>query len=72
MNVEQLTGRGFRLRHELAIAYSSVPWNTGLTDRLAVELAATERAMAAASLGYVRIVKTPSAATDSPRFWAHS
>lgn len=67
MNIEQLAGRCLRLRQELAVAYSSVPWNTGLIDRLTDELAATERGMAAASLGYVRVVKTPSAATDSPR-----
>jgi len=71
MDIEQLTGRCSCRRHELAVAYYSVPWNMGLIDRLTDELAASERAMAATSLGYVRVVKTPSAATDSPRFWAH-
>ena len=71
MNIEQLTGRYFRLRQELAVAYASVPRNTGLIDRLADDIAATEREMAAASVGRLRVVKTPSAATDSPRVRAH-
>jgi len=66
-NIEQLTGRAFRLRQELAVAYSRVPWNSGLIDRLTDELALTEREVAAAILGYVRIVKTSSAATEPPR-----
>ena len=72
MNIEQLTGRYFRLRQELAVADASVPRNTGLIDRLADEIAATEREMAAASVGRLRVVKTPAAATDSPRVRAHS
>ena len=52
MIVNQLTGRYFRLRNELAAAYGSVPWNTGHIDRLTGELAAIEREMAAAATGY--------------------
>jgi len=70
MNIEQLTGRYFRLRQELADAYASVPWNTGHIDRLANELAATEREMAAASVGRMSVVKTPCAATEPPLSWA--
>ena len=47
MDLEQLTGRYFRLQQELAIAYSVVPWNSGRIDRLARDLAAAERAIAA-------------------------
>lgn len=71
MDIEQLTGRYFRLRQELAVAYGSVPWNTGLIDRLADELAETEREMAAASVGSLCIVKAPSDATDLLRLWEH-
>ena len=60
----QLTGRYLRLRQELAAAYSSVPWNTGHIDRLADDLVATERDIAATTLGDACIVKTPSAAID--------
>ena len=69
MNIEQLTGRYFRLRQELADAYASVPWNTGHIDRLANELAATEREMAAASVGRMSVVKAPCAATEPPLSW---
>jgi hypothetical protein len=51
MSVDQLTGRYFRLRNELAVAYSSVPWNTGHIDRLTNELAAIELEIAAADVG---------------------
>ncbi len=47
MNLEQLTGRYFRLKQEIAIAYGAVPWNIGRLDRLTHELAATEREIAA-------------------------
>lgn len=71
MDIEQLTGRYFRLRQELADAYGSVPWNTGLIDRLTDDLAATERSMAAASVGRLGVIKDPADATDPLRFWAH-
>ena len=61
MNIDQLTGRYFRLRQELAVAEASVPRNTGLVDRLAHDLVATEREMASAGVGYLRVVKTPAA-----------
>ena len=47
MELEQLMGRYFRLKQELAIAYRAQPWHSGRIDRLADELAATEREIAA-------------------------
>jgi hypothetical protein len=46
MNIRQLSGRHLRLRRELAIAYSSLPWNAGYIDRLANELSSAERELA--------------------------
>lgn len=64
MSVDQFTGRYFRLRNELAVAYGSVPWNTGHIDRLTGELAAIERQIAVADTGYHRAVTAPLAYTD--------
>ena len=47
MNLEQLIGRYLRLKEELGIAYSAVPWNVRRIDRLAREIAATEHAIRA-------------------------
>lgn len=47
MNIEQLMGRYFRLKQELAIVRLSHPWHNGLIARLAAELAAVEREIAA-------------------------
>jgi hypothetical protein len=47
MNLEQLIGRHLRLREELAIAASSVPWNSGHVDRITAELNAVEAEIAA-------------------------
>ena len=47
MDLEQLMGRYFRLKQELSIAYKAQPWHAGRIDRLADELAATEREIAA-------------------------
>jgi len=52
MNHEQLMGRYFRLQQELSIAYSAQPWNSGRIDRLADELANTEREIAAEGSSY--------------------
>lgn len=52
MELEPLMGRYFRLKQELSIAYRARPWLSGRIDRLADDLAATEReigAMQAAS-----------------------
>lgn len=46
MQFEQLMGRYSRLRRELADAYTAMPWNVRWIDRLADEVAATEREMA--------------------------
>ena len=47
MDIEQLMGRYFRLKQELSIAYRAQPWHSGRIDRLADELATTEREIAA-------------------------
>lgn len=47
MDLQQLMGRCFRLKQELATAYSVVPWNTGQIDRLTDDLTSTEREIAA-------------------------
>ncbi|HWH81552.1 MAG TPA: hypothetical protein VNU71_04880 [Burkholderiaceae bacterium] len=46
MSIEQLMGRYFRLQQELSIAYNARPWHSTRIDRLAGELAATEREIA--------------------------
>lgn len=46
MNIEQLMGRYFRLKQELAIVRRSHPWHHGMINRLAGELAAVEREIA--------------------------
>ena len=46
MTLEQLTGKYARLRQELADAYSASAWRAGRIDRIAEELADTERALA--------------------------
>lgn len=47
MYLEQLTGRYYRLKQELAQAYREHPWRSAHVDRLADDLAATEREIAA-------------------------
>lgn len=49
MTIEQLAGRYFRLRQELDIAYREQPWQSGRIDRIAADLASTERELAARS-----------------------
>lgn len=51
MNLEQLTQRHARLQQDLATAYDAVPWNAGEIDRLADDLASTEREIAALTAG---------------------
>lgn len=46
-HLEQLMGRYFRLKQELAQAYREQPWNGSRVDRLADDLSATEREIAA-------------------------
>lgn len=43
MELEPLMGRYFRLKQELTIAYRARPWQSSSIDRLADDLAATER-----------------------------
>lgn len=47
MELEPLMGRYFRLKQELSLAYRARPWLGGRIDRLASELAATEREIGA-------------------------
>ena len=47
MHLEQLMGRYFRLRQELSLAYREQPWHGACIDRLADDLSATEREIAA-------------------------
>ena len=47
MELEQLMGRYFRLQQELSLAYREQPWHSARVDRLADDLAATEREIAA-------------------------
>jgi hypothetical protein len=49
MDLEQLTGRYWRLRRELSTAYEAQPWHSGKIDRLAAQIAETERLIAARS-----------------------
>lgn len=51
MDLRQLVGRYARLQRELSVAYSMVPWHSGLIDRLANDLASTERQIAALQKG---------------------
>ena len=46
MTPEQLSGKHARLRQELARAYSESAWRAGRIDRIADELAQTEKALA--------------------------
>ncbi len=47
MELDALFGRYNRLKHELDAAYQSLPWPSGRIDRLADDLALTEREIAA-------------------------
>jgi hypothetical protein len=47
MELEPLMGRYFRLKQELSIAYRARPWLGSRIDRLADDLAATEREIGA-------------------------
>ena len=47
MELEPLMGRYFRLKQELTIAYRARPWHSARIDRLAQDLAATEREIGA-------------------------
>jgi len=50
MTLEQLMARYFRLRQDLSIAYNQQPWQRGRIDRLASEVAETERQIGAMQL----------------------
>jgi hypothetical protein len=60
MNLEQLMGRYFRLKQELSIAYRQQPWQSNRIDRLADDLASTEREISALqAAGDTRSVSGP-------------
>lgn len=61
MNLEQLIGRYLRLKEELSVAYSALPWNVKRIDRLAREIASTEHAIRALRSA------TPQASADEFR-----
>ena len=46
MTIEQLMGRYLRLRQDLEIAYNARPWQSARVDRLANDIARTERELA--------------------------
>ena len=46
MSFAQLTGRHFRLRHELAAAYGALPWKTRRIERLSSDIAQADRDIA--------------------------
>lgn len=50
MELEQLMGRYYRLKQELAVAYKTQPWHVARIDRLADDLADAEREIAALQL----------------------
>jgi hypothetical protein len=47
MELDSLMGRYFRLKQELSIAYRTRPWHANMIDRLAADIAATEREIGA-------------------------
>lgn len=47
MDQVQLMGRFIRLKRELAVAYQAQPWQSARVDRLADDLASTERQLVA-------------------------
>ena len=51
MTLDQLMGRYVRLQQELEIAYAQMPWHGPRIDRLANDLATTERAIAERQAG---------------------
>lgn len=51
MDPEALRGRYERLRREPATAYQELPWQSSRIDRIAEELAQTERALLGLPVG---------------------
>ena len=47
MTLDQLMGRYFRVKQELAVAHRQQPWHGSRINRLADDLTATEREIAA-------------------------
>ena len=47
MELEKLAVRYFQLKQDLSIAYNAQPWNSGIVNRLADEIARTEHDIAA-------------------------
>lgn len=62
MDPEALRGRYERLRRELATAYQELPWQSSRIDRIAEELAQTERELLALPAGALNpAVRSPEA-----------
>lgn len=63
MDPEALRGRYERLRRELATAYQELPWQSSRIDRIAEELALTERELLSLSAGTLSLeARSPEAA----------
>ena len=54
MDLEMLTKRHFRLAQELSVEYRARPWVSSRIDRIANDIAATERAIAELQLSTQR------------------
>ena len=54
MDLELLTKRHFRLAQELSVEYRARPWVSSRIDRIANDIAATERAIAELQLSTQR------------------
>lgn len=67
MDPEALRGRYERLRRELATAYQELPWQSSRIDRIAEELALTERELLALPAGALSLRATGADAAASPR-----
>lgn len=63
MDPEALRERYERLRRELATAYQELPWQSSRIDRIAEELALTERELLGLSAGALSLeARSPEAA----------
>jgi hypothetical protein len=62
MDPQALQGRYERLRRELATAYQELPWQSSRIDRIAEELALTERELLGLSAGALSLeARSPEA-----------
>ena len=66
MDLELLTERYFRLTQELSLAYRAAPWVSSRIDRIADEIAAAEREIAAVHSARHRAVDFPDGSSLRP------